>query len=66
MKLQDRVRPLDHPDLDGAVYISCKNKPVNKLNLKMLAEIKEEAVWVQHSKLLPITENIILKLAPVI
>ena len=39
--LRSRVRPLDHPDTKGAVYISCINKEVNKLNKKRLTEIKE-------------------------
>ena len=38
-RLQSRVRPLDHPDLQGAVFISCTNKVVEKLNSKRLAEI---------------------------
>ena len=43
-KLQNRVRPLDHPDLDGSMFISCKNKEVEKLNRKRLNEINEETI----------------------
>ena len=30
--LRTRVRPLGHPDLEGAMFLSCKNVEVNKLN----------------------------------
>ena len=41
-KLEERVRPENHPDLLGAMYISCKNKNVEILNTKRLNEIQEE------------------------
>ena len=43
-KLQERVRPENHPDLNGAMFISCKNKNVEILNTRRLNEIKEELV----------------------
>ena len=43
-KLEERVRPENHPDLLGAMYISCKNKNVEILNTKRLNEIQEELV----------------------
>ena len=35
-QLQRRVRPLGYSDLKGAVFISCKNKEVEKLNIQRL------------------------------
>ena len=46
-RLQTRVRPLDHPDTKDAVFISCKNKAVNKLNNFKLNELKEEKVVIE-------------------
>ena len=43
-RLEERVRPQNHTDLDGAMFISCKNKNVELLNLKRLNEIHEEIV----------------------
>ena len=31
--LQSRVRPLGHPDLEGAMHLSCTNAEVNKINV---------------------------------
>ena len=42
--LETRVRPLNHPDLRGAMFISCKNNEVMKLNNKRLEELEEGAV----------------------
>ena len=56
-KLQQRVRPLNHSELEGAVYISCKNKPVNMLNLKQLAVIKGEAVIFEATNVHPVIKN---------
>ena len=41
-KLEERVRPENHSDLTGAMFISCKNKNVEVLNLKRLNEIQSE------------------------
>ena len=43
-KLQTRVRPLNHPDIKNAVFISCKNKEVEKLNKWRLYEINVEKI----------------------
>mgnify|MGYP006250202951 CR=1 FL=1 len=32
--LETRIRPIGHSDLKGAMYLSCKNIHVNKLNEK--------------------------------
>ena len=41
-KLQDRVRPEGHPDLKGAMYITCTNKTVMKMNDVRLEELNTE------------------------
>ena len=56
-RLQTRVRPLNHPDLKEAVYISCKNKEVAKLNSKMLNEIQEKAIVFEAINVHPIIKN---------
>ena len=56
-KLQTRVRPLNDPDLKDAVYTSCKNKEVEKLNTKMLSELKEKAVIFEAINVHPIIKN---------
>merc|ERR1712105_333749 len=56
-KLEMRVRPCDHPDLVDAVYISCKNKEVEKLNIKMLARIKDKAMVFEAVNIHPIIKN---------
>ena len=43
-KREERVRPENHKDLEGAMYISCKNKTVEILNTKGLNEMREELV----------------------
>ena len=43
-KLEERVRPENHPDLVGAMFISCKNKNVEMLNAKRLNEIQEDLI----------------------
>ena len=56
-RLESRVRPLNHPDLKGAVYISCKNKEVGKLNSRMLCNIKEKAIAFEAINVHPIIKN---------
>ena len=56
-KLEMRVRSSDHPDLTDAVYISCKNKEVEKLNNKMLARIKDKALIFEAINVHPIIKN---------
>ena len=57
-KLQSRVRPLNHADLNGAVFISCKNKEVEKLNMKRLNEIKGEMVAFEAINIHPTIKNV--------
>ena len=56
-RLETRVRPINHSDLKEAVYISCKNKEVEKLNTKMLNEIKETALVFESINVHPIIKN---------
>ena len=55
--LQSRVRPMRHHDLDGAMFISCKNKEVAKLNIKRLNEIKEETITLEAVNVHPTIKN---------
>ena len=41
-KLEERVRHTNHPDLNGAMFISCKNKNVEILNMKRLNELSSD------------------------
>ena len=41
-KLMERVRPRNHKDLTGAMFISCKNKLVADFNSRRLLEIDSE------------------------
>ena len=56
-KLQSRVRPMRHHDLDGAMFISCKNKEVAKLNIKRLNEINEETITLEAVNVHPTIKN---------
>ena len=47
MILEGRVRHLDHPDTEGAVFINCTNKEVNKLNSMRLNQVKGENVVIE-------------------
>ena len=40
--LETRIRPLGHPDLEGAMFISCTNSEVNKFNLIGLNRLESE------------------------
>ena len=51
--LETKIRPNDHPDLLGAMYIDCTNKGVNKLNLKRLNEINSEIIEIEAINLHP-------------
>ena len=42
LKLNERVRQRDHPDLKGAMFVTCTNVEVEKQNRRRLNEIKEE------------------------
>ena len=41
-KLRERIRPRNHQDLKGSMFISCKNKLVEIFNMSRLAEIDSE------------------------
>ena len=56
-KLQTRVRPMGHPDLKDAVFISCKNKEVEKLNIQRLREIKGETILFEAINVHPTIKN---------
>ena len=56
-KLQSRVRPLSHPDLKGATFISCTNKSVEKLNKLRLNELKEEKVTIEAINIHPTIQS---------
>ena len=55
--LETRIRPLGHPDLKGAMYLSCKNVDVNKLNERGLNEINAELVTVDAINIHPTIKN---------
>ena len=55
--LETRVRPLDHPDLKGAMFLSCKNIEVNKLNERGLQEIDSELITVEAINIHPTIQN---------
>ena len=41
-KLEERVRPLNHPDIPkDALVVTCKNEDVNKINMERLDDIDE-------------------------
>ena len=42
LKLEERVRPSNHADLKGAMFVCCINNEVNNQNKRRLNEIKEE------------------------
>jgi len=45
--LQTRVRPEGHPDLEGAMYLTCTNASVSNHNSKRLSEINSELISVE-------------------
>ena len=56
-KLRERVLPEYHPDLSGAMYISCKNKDVDRLNLKRLNEVHTQQFTFEAVNIHPIIRN---------
>ena len=46
-QLRTRVRPLEHPETKGAVFISCINKEVEKLNKLRLRQIASDMVVIE-------------------
>ena len=55
--LETRIRTLGHPDLKGAMYLSCKNVDVNKLNERGLNEINSELIAVEAITIHPTIKN---------
>ena len=51
--LETRIRPIGHTDLEGAMYLSCKNVHVNKLNEKGLNEIASEQITINAINIHP-------------
>ena len=45
--LESRVRPLGHPDLEGAMYLACTNEAVSKHNRSRLNEIKGQLITIE-------------------
>ena len=56
-ELDKRVRPENHSDLEGATYISCTNKSVNKLNEKRLNELSEQLFVIEAINIHPTIKN---------
>ena len=55
--LETRVRPEGHPDLNGAMYLTCTNASVSKLNKKRLNEIDGELFSIEAVNLHPTSKN---------
>ena len=55
--LETRIRQLGHPDLEGAMFISCTNKEVNKFNSIGLNALETELVVVQAVNIHPTIKN---------
>ena len=55
--LESRIRPLGHPDLKGAMYLSCTNVEVNKLNNRGLNEIDSTLETVEAINIHPTIKN---------
>ena len=51
--LRTRVRPQGHPDLQGAMYISCTNKSVNQMNDIRLNELRSELFEIEAINIHP-------------
>ena len=55
--LKTRVRPAGHPDLDGAMFISCTNAEVNKFNTLVLNSTSSELVTIEAINIHPTIKN---------
>ena len=60
--LRKRVRPEGHPDLAGAMYITCTNKTVMKMNNIRLNELKTELIEIEARNIHPTIKDFKLKL----
>ena len=56
-QLETRIRPLGHPDLEGAMFISCTNKEVNKFNSIGLNRLESELIVVEAINIHPTIKN---------
>ena len=56
-KIQTRVRPRNHADLQGAIYVSCTNSEVEKINLKRLSEIRDDIIVLKAVNVHPTIKN---------
>ena len=45
--LESRVRPLGHPDLEGAMYLACTNASVSMHNRNRLNEIEGQLITIE-------------------
>ena len=45
--LETRVRPMGHPDLEGAMYLACTNESVSKHNRTRLNELEGELITIE-------------------
>ena len=55
--LKDRIRPEGHRDLEGAMYVTCTNKSVQKMNDIRLSELKTELYIVEATNIHPTLKN---------
>ena len=55
--LKTRVRPAGHPDLDGAMFISCTDAEVNKFNTLVLNSTSSELVTIEAINIHPTIKN---------
>ena len=57
LQLKSRVRPRDHPDLTGAMFVTCTNVEVGKHNRRRLNDIKEELITIEAVNVHPTIKN---------
>ena len=55
--LETRIRPENHSDLEGAMYLSCTNASVQKHNKARLNEIKSELISIEAINIHPTIRN---------
>ena len=59
--LRERVRPDGHPDLRGAMYVTCTNKTVMKMNDVRLNELDTELFEIQAKHVHPTVKDFVPK-----
>ena len=59
--LRERVRPEGHPDLKGAMYVTCTNKTVMKMNKIRLKELNTELFEIQAKHAHPTIKDFVPK-----